>query len=988
MKITPYHENLNQLHIGCEKPRAYFIPYPDNESTSLPREESARVQTLNGNWSFRFFDCIENVPDTAIQSDADLTLWNEIPVPSCWQMHGYDQIQYLNSRYPFPIDPPFVPRENPVGVYARDINIPDDGMSRYMVFEGVDSCFYLWINGKFAAYSQVSHCISEIDITPFIHHGKNRITVAVLKWCDGSYLEDQDKFRFSGIFREVYILSRPQKHLRDMFITSEIISTDKAVISGETDSPTTVTVSLFSPDGDEISTTDADENGRFSFEVNKPLLWNAEQPNLYRLLLKCNGEVIPQNIGIRQVKLDNSVLTLNGTSIKLKGVNRHDSNPFTAAAVTTEQMEQDLILMKRHNINAIRTSHYPNDPRFLELCDKYGFYLIDEADNECHGMHAGRSGPDKDWHYFGDSPEWSGAFSDRIERLVERDKNRPCVIFWSLGNESGFGKNYIDCAKWIHRRDPFRFVHYEGAQTRLDENGRQDSSLDMVSRMYSSVEWCSDYFNNENEHLPFMLCEYCHAMGNGPGDLKEYWDLIYNEERFMGAFVWEWCDHAVYSGLTPDGKPKFLYGGDFGEQIHDGNFCVDGLVSPDRVPHIGLKELKSVIQPVRADMLEDGTVKLTNLYDFTDLSVFKCCWEVTENGITVKHGEIDCPNLPPHREAKINLPYTVPETGNCCLNLRFVRKSDSFEAASEQFELRRQSNIISFPEPKENNFISVCESDSDITVNGQEFSYTYDKKSAAFCRLEYKGKKLCGETMKYIIWRAPTDNDMSIRAKWNEFNFGRAFPRVITTECKTTDGICKITSDVHLSVLFRACPIKMTAVYTVYSSGEIKTEIDASVLPDMPYLPRFGVMLIQPDANRTVEYFGYGPDACYIDKHRSAKIGLYTMPVTETMENLIRPQECANRYGTRWAKVTDADGDGILFIGNEQFDFAAQPYTPWELNDARHNFDLKKPQKTVITVDYMQSGIGSNSCGPKLSEKYQLNDSHFNFNFRIRPFRK
>ncbi len=986
MEIPHYHENPKYLHIGCMKPRSYYIPFEGGENNfSKSREASKRVTMLNGEWSFKYFESREDVPEDIFDTKENISSWDKIPVPSCWQLHGYDQIQYVNVNYPMPCDPPYVPRKNPTGIYSRDIDISENDKLKYLVFEGVDSCFYLFINGEFVAYSQVSHGISEIDATDYLKVGKNRITVMVLKWCDGTYIEDQDKFRFSGIFREVYLLERPEGHMRDFFIKSEQSEDCSAILRGEIDGGKNTAITLIDPNGNELCNTKA-ENGSFSFKVSNPILWNAENPVLYTIKIDSADETVFQRVGIRFCAIKDGVFTVNNVPIKFRGVNRHDSDPVTGASVTLAQMEKDLCLMKEHNVNAIRTSHYPNDPRFLALCDEYGFYLIDEADNECHGMpNAGTNS--EAWHILPDDENWKDAFLDRAERLVERDKNYACVVIWSLGNESGFGENYRACANFIHNRDNTRFIQYEGAQSRRDKNGHQDKCVDFVSRMYTPPEGCKEFLADEGDNRPFILCEYCHAMGNGPGDLSTYWEIIENEPRFTGAFVWEWCDHAVKTGETENGEPKFLYGGDFGEKIHDGNFCVDGLVSPDRIPHIGLLELKSIIQPVYAKLCENSEIELTNRYDFTSLSTLECKWSTQCYGEVIETGVNDCPDISAHKTGAIKLPVTNKNISH--INLSFNKKGEDKEIAfiqmklpeSEKLLLKHTLNIAS---PT----INVLEEKNVINICGNDFSYSIDKYSGEISSAKIGDKILINSPMKYIIWRSPTDNDKYVVSGWRYSAYDRVTAEAREINTKITDDCVKVTAKIRLMADARVCPVKFDVVYSFYGNGEIKFEIKSNVYDrnnENDFLPRFGIMLSIPYVDCDVDYLGYGPHACYSDKRLSASFGRWNLPVSLMPEKIIRPQESANRYGVINAKVTNTQNYGFEFIADTEFEFSAQHYTPWELDAAAHDFELPTPDKTVINIDYKQSGIGSNSCGPNLADIHRFNEKSFSFDFYIKP---
>jgi beta-galactosidase len=662
--VKKYWEDPNVLQINREKPRAYYIPY-GNKETALTQKRSTSpfYQSLNGSWKFQYHKSVKSVEDDFYAKTENISQWNDLIVPSCWQVKGYDQCHYTNVNYPFPCDPPFVPNENPAGLYVRNFNVSENWVDKekYIVFEGVNSCLYLWVNSVFVGYSQGSRMPAEFNITPYIVAGNNKIAVMVLKWCDGSYLEDQDLWRFSGIFRDVYLLARDKAHIRDVFNRQEISEDlQSALLKCEIDTIESLEVKVELVDKEEnvIGEAKAIVDGKETIEikVNNPIFWNAENPYLYKLFIYGGEEALTFNTGFRKIEIKDNIFMVNGKAIKLKGVNRHDSHPELGQTISLNYMIKDLMIMKRHNINTIRTSHYPNDPRFLNLCDEYGFYVVAEADLECHGVFTAG-----DFHMLTRNPEWQEAFLDRIERLVERDKNHPSTIIWSMGNESGYGINHMVMARWTKDRDSSRPVHYEGADPRYNGDTNVEC-LDMESRMYPSTEYIEEYALNQNNKKPLFLCEYSHAMGNGPGDLKDYWDIIYKYPKLMGGCVWEWCDHGIKTS-TEDGKEFYAYGGDFGDKPNDGNFCLDGLVYPDRTPHTGLLELKKVIAPVKieGEGLINGIIKVTNLYDFIDLSDITLVWKIEKEGVTVQQGEIFDLQVEPQGSQLVKLPYSLPE---------------------------------------------------------------------------------------------------------------------------------------------------------------------------------------------------------------------------------------------------------------------------------------------------------------------------------------
>ncbi len=993
MRLKRYFEDISSLHIGTEKPRSYYVPFGFQDGIfDMDREDSDRFGLLNGSWSFNYYSSLERVPETAVNSQLPLDK-NKVTVPSTWQATGYDQIMYTNSVYPFAIDPPYIPRENPCGVYSRDFIVPSEweGFRKYIVFEGVDSCFYLFVNGIQIGYSQVSHSTSEFDITDALTDASNRVTVIVMKWCEGSYLEDQDKFRYSGIFRDVYLLGRPKGHLRDFEIRTDL-SPDyrlaKMSFSIDAINPEDAAITVIDPDGKELGTVSPDTEGNAELTLENPILWNAESPELYSVLIDCAGEYIAERIGIRSVKIENGVFKLNGRIIKLKGVNRNEADAYTGCVISSEHMLRDLTLIKRHNINAIRTSHYPNDPRFLQLCDKYGFYVIDEADLESHGLaYAGL------WSAIMDEPMWAESVLDRVRRMVERDKNRQCVLFWSMGNESGYGKNMEAAIGWTKRRDCTRLVHYEGVpkdHSVYDDARKLEfiSESDVYSRKYVPADYCREYCESEKADRPLLLCEYSHAMGNSSGDLKEYWDVIYSHSNFIGAFVWEWCDHAFYVGTADNKKPKFHYGGDFAEQPNSSNFCVDGLVSPDRRVHQGLKELKAALAPVRVEAvsLEKGEFKITNLYDFIYLSRFECNWEITCNGKTVQSGTLGALAIPAHSSRDVTVDYTLPKANRCYIRFSFIQLGigelikEGDEMAFVQFEL--PTVLESIPARLPARAIEVEENDARVQITGDGFSHIFDKNRAAFRQLNFNGEKLFAAPMQFNVWRAPIDNDRYIKSEWYSKGYNRKKVRVYSTDVDITMGCCVIEQEISF-VTYGQCPTLRARVrWTVNRAGDVTLCASAVLKEAEPYLPRFGVRVMLDKSYASVDYFGYGPSESYVDKHISQWRGRFKSRVADMYVDYLRPQENGNRYDTELAAITNQSGSGFVICGSG-FDFSALEYTQEDLEKANHSYELSPCGKTVLCIDAMQSGVGSASCGPELNERYQLK-GEFEFGFTLR----
>ncbi|MHB8063363.1 MAG: glycoside hydrolase family 2 TIM barrel-domain containing protein [Ruminiclostridium sp.] len=1014
MIVHKFFENPETLHVGTMDNRAYYIPYPtSHETLSEDRTSSKRVQLLNGQWAFAYFNSIYDVTEEFYAADFNSSYFDKIPVPAVWQNHGYDKHQYTNVKYPFSFDPPYVPADNPCGAYIREFEVDStrEGMRKYLNFEGVDSCFYLWINGQFIGYSQVSHSTSEFDITDFVHIGSNSIAVLVLKWCDGSYLEDQDKFRMSGIFRDVFILYRPQNHILDYFIKTQLKNDyQQAEISVELDflsKQIAVDYELIDAGTQNMLEKGQAKGNSLSINLNRPKLWNAETPNLYTLVLITDGEAIATKIGIREIKIIDKVVYLNGTKIKFKGVNRHDSNPVTGSAVTTSDMLLDLMLMKQHNINAVRTSHYPNSPVFTEFCDKYGFYIIAEADIEAHGTTTiyGGEQDGKAFPLLAHNPQYEEAILDRVQRNIIRDKNHPCVVIWSMGNESGYGRNFENALKWVKSYDTSRLTHYESALYSPDGYASDYSNLDIYSRMYASCEDVVNYFERDNGDKPFIQCEFVHAMGNGPGDIEEYYELIQKYDGFCGGFVWEWCDHAIFMGKNEQGREKFCYGGDFGEFPHDGNFCMDGLVYPNRKPHTGLLEYKNVIRPVRLVKanLKDGKLTFRNMLDFINLKDYLyITYQVTKDGKVIFEGTIDdnsILNIKPHQEKVIYLTLDNINESNCYIKFDYIQKNDldftkkghvlgfdqievSVEKSCE--DSSKLEGIIGEALSKPGS-LTAKESDRKVIVTGDNYRYTYNKLTGTFDEMVYDNKVILEKPMNYNIWRAPTDNDRNVRTKWEECGYDRTISRAYSTIVSQLDNSIRIVSELSISAVYIQRILNISAEWLVDDTGEVSFNIQVEKNTETPFLPRFGLRLYLPKEMNSVEYFGYGPYESYADKHRASYLGQFKAKVTDMHEDYIKPQENGSHWGCHYVKLLSKAGVGLVATNNETFSFNVSHYTQEELAAKKHNFELEESGSTVLCLDYTQSGMGSNSCGPELPEKYRLAAQRFDFNMTFKP---
>ncbi len=981
-----YHENPEQLHIGTLPPHCYFIPFDKSQNPFDIREASACFELLNGDWDFRYYESIIDMDDDFISVKSD----KKIPVPSNWQLHGYDKPQYTNVCYPITYDPPYVPDDIPVGVYSRSYYHTPDGRRKILTFEGVDSCLYLYINNEFAGYSQVSHMTAEFDITNFLHEGENNITAAVLKWCDGTYLEDQDKFRLSGIFRDVYVLSRPQKRLENYRIKTILGDHNSADLE----------LTIYGIDA-EITLTDTDNNTIFkgtaidgellTIPVDDVKLWSAEKPYLYKLTLVTENEIVGEKIGFRNICIENGVVKINGKAVKFRGVNRHDSYPDTGYYASVEQMRSDLVLMKQHNINGIRTSHYPNAPVFYQLCDVYGFYVIDEADLEMHGCVEVYNDFKWSWEngYNGiallaSDERFRKAILDRSELMIKRDVNRPCIIFWSLGNESGFGTNLRAAAELIKEFDDTRLVHYESVH-KLDDTS--DAILDVVSRMYPSPEDMLKFLEDETEKRPFILCEYCHAMGNGPGDLEDYHNIFCSNERFCGGFIWEWCDHGFSLGKSPDGMEQFGYGGDFNERHHDGNFCMDGLVYPDRRVHTGLLEAKQVYRPVR---IEKGNTAdsfvIKNLLCFENAGdILDGRYEITYDGGVYAAGRFDF-SVAPMGKTVVTIPEAA-EHRNQTAYIRFIftMKQDTswcrkgHEVCFDQLML---NEITAHREDAHCGNVTYTEDPLFVKILANETEYLFNRRTASFDSIKHGNTEILDKPMQFNFFRAPTDNDV-MKSDWYRAHLNDYIVKVYSTEvCSCENGIAiKVKQSFGWS---RYQPfVYADVVYTIRCGSGLHIKCEIETTNKITFLPRFGLRLFVPKRFDMIDYFGYGPYESYVDKHRASYIGNFNSPISAMHEDYIRPQENSSHCGCTHMTITDGTVR-MRFEAGSVFSFNASEYTQEELSEKRHNFELKRCKSNVICIDYKMAGVGSNSCGPALAEQYRIALPKLTAEFKIK----
>ncbi len=938
-----YYEDPHKTSLNRLPQRCYYIPGGQAEYT-----------LLNGVWDFAFF---EN-GDAA----AEPKQWDKIQVPSCWQLCGYEHPNYTNINYPYPCDPPYVPDINPAGIYQRSITIKDPDKQTYLVLEGVSSCAEIYVNGDFVGFTQGSHLQAEFDISAFVHAGENSLRIKVYKWCCGSYLEDQDFFRFNGIFRDVYLLSRPKGHLTDIALSVNgsdiLIKTDKKA-----------EVSLY--DGETLlAQKTIQKNG--SFTVQNPKKWNAEQPNLYTLVFSCAGEEIVQKVGFREITVSKKAeLLLNGSPIKLRGVNHHDSTPHGGWCMTNEKLYQDLLLMKELNINAVRTSHYPPSPVFLNYCDELGFYVILETDIETHGMtrtvpntanwgHAWEPQP----YWPSHNPGWRAEMIQRMERAFQRDKNHASILMWSTGNESGHGPNHEAMIQWLREHDNSRLVHCEDA-SRFEVS----EHADVYSRMYLSPSVLEETALDDVHTQPIMLCEYSHAMGNGPGDVWQYWEKFLKYPNLIGGFIWEWTDHTVIE----NGVAK--YGGDFkGELTHDGNFCCDGLTFADRSFKAGTYEAKAAYAPFRIQ-IKGGKIHYKNWFDFNDMSAYLVRYRITCDGAVLEDKTVKI-TAKPRQTAVIAPEHPLPET--CRLG-----------AAVEVFLLKNGKEIARLEEPlwcriqPQEPPKALCPLTEDafhIYARGERFSYAFSKQYGCFDSIVIDGKEQLLAPGKVTAFHAPTDNDrhmvpfwMFINI-WQGENLDREFQKTYTAEIK--NGIIQIKASVA-GVSHRPY-FQYNLSVSIFACGTVKLHMHGNIAETSPFLPRLGFEFKLPKENDTFRYFGYGPLESYCDMMHHAALSYHESTAREEYVPYIYPQEHGNHTGVKQLEI-----GAMRFSCEKGMDINVSQYSAHQLYQAKHTDEIGESDGVYLHLDYKHSGLGSNSCGPKIPPEFSLSEKRIDFTFTM-----
>jgi len=1005
-------ENPQLLHRNREPARATLLPCPDvAAAVSTERGASPFFKLLNGDWRFHYAATPALIPAGFEADDFPADGWLTLPVPGNWQMHGFGRPNYTNVNYPFPVDPPHVPTDNPVGLYRRTFDLPAAWAGRqvFLCFEGVNSAFYVWVNGKLAGFSKGAHLPAEFNVTAHVRAGENGVVVQVFQWSDGAYLEDQDMWRLNGIFRDVHLTSTGALRIRDVRVRTRFDAAYRDAVldvavhvrndAAGTAAAHQVAAQLLDAGGAEVFRRDLAAGLRVpggteavaaaQVPVAAPRQWSAEEPYLYTLLVSLVGadgavvEVMRVNVGFRQVESKGGRVLVNGRPIRLKGVNRHDTHPDLGHAVTLEGMRADIVLMKRHNINTVRTSHYPNDPRFLDLCDRLGLYVIDESDLETHGMQP-------EWGYLSKHPEWEAAYVDRAARMVERDKNHPSILLWSLGNESGYGANHDAMAAWIRAHDPTRLIHYEGAG--------ESPVMDVVSVMYPTVERLAEQGGRTDDPRPFFMCEYAHAMGNGPGNLREYWDAIYAFDRLLGGCVWEWVDHGLRHS-TEAGEEWFAYGGDLGDHPNDGNFCIDGLNFPDRIPHPGLTEYKKVLEPVLVEPVElrAGMLRVTNRLDVASLSHLRATWTVARDGVAIAHGDLPLPEIAARSSATVAVPYNLPASpepgATYWLNVAFTLAGPTewapagFEVAFAQFPLPVTAPAIAPITATQS--IRATEEERTITIRGDDFRLAFDRLTGLLTAWELDHTPLLRRGPQVHLWRAPTDNDVHIAREWRKAGLDRLWHRAVSvTLDRPTDAAACVTVVSAIGAYSLPRLFDCTQRYTVHGTGDvfIETTLTPAEHAKLPVLPRVGLQLHLPRRFDQFAWYGRGPHENYADRNESAAVGVYRGTVAQQYVPYIKPQENGNKTDVRWAAVTDARGLGLLAVGQPLLNVSVHHHTTEDFTLARHTPDLKYRDVTVLNLDHLQAGLGSNSCGPVPLPQYLIQPAPITFTIRLRAF--
>lgn len=1001
-------ENHHLMHINRVPAHAHFIPCSD-EQCALTRDYSSNkyYQLLNGSWSFHYYQSVWDIPKEMIEKPL-LYQWDTIQVPGCWQLSGYDKPLYVNRDMPIPVDPPYVPDDNPAGVYYREFALDEEWSKRRttITFDGVDSAFYLWINSRFVGYSQGSHMPSEFDITDFVQKGINSVLVCNLKWCDGSYLECQDKWRLTGIFRDVFLVSTPFNYIEDIQVKAEWsggLSEVSLKIEGtlqwnKEKEKTPLAIKLMDGGSELFSKTLYIEAEQFELEekISNPRLWSHENPNLYHLFLSWAGkeEIICIPVGFRKIEIKEQQMFLNDKPIKIFGMNRHDFNPDTGYYLTRENMIQDILVMKQHNVNAVRTAHYPNAPEFLYLCNEYGLLVMDEADLETHSFQVIPG----EYSRLSNDPDWEEAFLDRAERLVQRDKNQPCVVFWSLGNECGFGCNQPAMSRYIKSIDTSRPIHYLHAL--------EDECVDVVSRMYSDFDFVEEQAGLEDSR-PFLLNEFGHSMGNCLGSLDDYIKLFEENKRLLGGFIWEFCEQGIRMH-DEQGNEWFNYGGDFGDTPNNGQFCIDGIVNPDRIPRPGFKEFKKLVQPVKivAGDLSKYEILLQNQYRFSDISHLEGRWMLYEDGIEVETGILELPAVGPlgAGRCRASVSYVKKEEKEYFLEISLVLKHPCLwaeaghEIAYEQFLLENSSKSecirdisAGMDSPKKATAPMVSCDEKNVIVTAGDAVITFVGRTGRISSYQWKGKELLADGLRFNVWRAPTDNDLSpinmdgVIKEWKEFGLDNLQERVVSVTFEEQDDLLVVKTEAVHGKHSIYVSYKTIITYAVDGNGEVRVHLHAIPLKEKMQPPRIGLLMVMAAGHENMSWYGNGPHQTYSDCCAGGRIKVYHSTVDEEFVDYVRPQENGNKTAVRWMSLTDDAGHGLRVTAPDLMEVGAMHYSLENLTKAEHTYELCHKDETWWYIDYQQYGVGNGACGPRTREEYRTTDAPVDFMVVITP---
>ena len=1002
-------ENPQMIGSNKEAPHTTMMVYPDKASViEGERKLSPFYHSLSGQWRFNWVEKPVQRPMDFYQMDFDDSQWDHIEVPSNWQMQGYGIPIYLNHPYPFKKNPPNIQHNyNPVGSYRTRFLVPKkwEGRQVFLHFGGVESAFYVWVNGNKVGYSQGSRLPAEFNITHYLKPGENLLAVEVYRWSDGSYLECQDFWRLSGIFRDVFLFSTPSVHIRDFEVRTDLdddyrdagLGLHIRLVNFDTEAAQGMSVeaSLLDTDADqelwtgEVSLPSIPESHTqlFQTQIKNPRKWSAETPNLYTLVLALrdsSGRVLEYTgcrVGFREVEMRGGQLLVNGQPVLFKGVNRHEHDPVTGHYVSRDSMVRDIELMKRFNINAVRPCHYPDDPLWYNLCDEYGIYLVDEANIESHGM---GYRPDVT---LGNNPDWMEAHIDRIRRMVERDKNHPSVVIWSMGNEAGDGVNFVAGSDWIHQRDPYRPVHYERALLR--------DHVDIYSPMYMRIEGLKRYVS-KTQKRPLILCEYAHAMGNSVGNLQDYWDVIEAEPQLQGGFIWDWVDQAIFA-KTSDGRPFFGYGGDFGDVFNDGNFLCNGLIQPDRTPNPHLWEVKKVYQNIKVSVVDAGSGKflVRNNHYFANLNVINYLWELAADGEIIQTGDPQTLDLPPRQSTELSIPFEMSENTadtEYILTVKFVLPKDEPWAerghvvAWDQFELPKPKSTLKTIDLAALPGLDLQETPKQFIISGDGFEARIGKESGALEDYRVEGQKLVSSPLVPNFWRAPIDNDNGNRMPARQAIWRMAGPQRVLTAVKVQRKDEKAI-EIGASFVLPAGMSTQTITYRIYGNGDIVVENSFEAgMKDLPNLPRFGMQMAVPGSLQNLTWYGRGPHESYWDRKTGAAVGIYSGTVADLLHPYIRPQEVGNKTDVRWLTLTDENGAGWLAVGDSVLSVSAWPFGQDALERAEHTFELVERNSITVNLDLKQMGVGGdNSWGARPHTPYTLPATSYKYSFRLTP---